>query len=306
MMSVLIVIAVLTYAIKVAFTDGCYAVRGKVPPRIRARMAQAARAGDGHRARYGFGDYFSDLWDYAFTALRARQQRKLANPRYGARKYLADRWMHAWEDLATKHDQARAARLEGTDLVRDPGRLGRLTAKIRRFTRRNGDTQRITVKPANTPTPTARPAGTAPAAPATPAPSPAAAPTRPASPTGGAPDNGGRLALVIPIHSREESAMSNTTGTGEITGLATAQQYAAGMAGAFSSQSANTEQFMANLTANQVTGEAVTAAAQAQELTNAAAAAWASAQDALHRHTQVAEAYAANPDAGSREFVTSE
>jgi hypothetical protein len=94
--------------------------------------------------------------------------------------------------------------------------------------------------------------------------------------------------------------------SGEITGLQSAKDYAASMAGAYAAAESSLEEFTAGLEAAGVTGEAITAAAQAVDAQANAAAAWQLAHAALSKQDVVANAYAAVPGAGSREFVTGE
>lgn len=93
-------------------------------------------------------------------------------------------------------------------------------------------------------------------------------------------------------------------GPSEITGLASARAYAAGMREAFSSAACGAEAFAARLDGHGVHGPAVAAVGRAQELTLQAGAAWAQASGALDRQTVVTEAYAVAPEAGSKRFLT--
>ncbi|MEN3309852.1 MAG: hypothetical protein V7603_6054 [Micromonosporaceae bacterium] len=98
--------------------------------------------------------------------------------------------------------------------------------------------------------------------------------------------------------------MSDRQHSGEVTGLATAQTYAAGMNNACTSAAADAETFAAVLAGQGVVGAAAAALGRAQELTAAAGAAWADVGAALDRQQVVKEAYAAVPVAGSKQFVT--
>jgi hypothetical protein len=93
-------------------------------------------------------------------------------------------------------------------------------------------------------------------------------------------------------------------GPPEVTGLVTAQQYAAGMSSAYAQVADQTAQFVAGLGGHGVDGPAVAAVHRAQELTQAAGAAWAEANTALGHQTVVKEAYMSAPDAGGKAFVT--
>lgn len=92
----------------------------------------------------------------------------------------------------------------------------------------------------------------------------------------------------------------------EVTGLVSAQHYAAAMSEAMVGQVPATEQFVAWLTAAKVSGESVAAARRAQELSAQASAAWAAAAAALGRQDAVRQAYAAAPDAGGKRFVATD
>ena len=90
---------------------------------------------------------------------------------------------------------------------------------------------------------------------------------------------------------------------GEITGLVSAQQYAMGMSAALDSHIGIIEIFVAVLIAADVSGDAITCAVRAQELTLQATQAWVEADAALHRQNVVREAYGAVPEAGDKQWV---
>jgi len=92
----------------------------------------------------------------------------------------------------------------------------------------------------------------------------------------------------------------------EVTGLSSAQQYVTEMRSAMEGSVSGAESYASALQTGGVSGPAVDAAARAMELQQQAAAAWGEAEAALQRHMSVREQYEANPDAGSREFVTAE
>ncbi|GGM23128.1 ADP-ribosyltransferase [Dactylosporangium sucinum] len=98
--------------------------------------------------------------------------------------------------------------------------------------------------------------------------------------------------------------MQRPGGGGEVAGLGAARQFAAGMSAAYAGQSDHTGQFVASLRHQGVDGAVVHAAEAAQQASDAAATAWARADQALTGHEQVREAYAANPGAGSKGFIT--
>jgi hypothetical protein len=93
---------------------------------------------------------------------------------------------------------------------------------------------------------------------------------------------------------------------GEISGLGDAGRFAAGMSAAFAGQTVTTGQFVEVLRAEGVSGPVIVAAEAAQQASDSAAAAWARAQAELAGHRQVGEAYAANPGAGTKGFVTAD
>lgn len=90
----------------------------------------------------------------------------------------------------------------------------------------------------------------------------------------------------------------------EITGLITAEQFAIAMMTAHAQAESETPAFLAALRAAGVDGEAVRVATVATELQGNATQAWADAAVALSQQDQVADAYTAVPDAGSKEFLT--
>jgi hypothetical protein len=94
--------------------------------------------------------------------------------------------------------------------------------------------------------------------------------------------------------------------TGEITGLGTAIDYAGAQRQAAEHNAADVEAWLESLQGQDVSGEVIAAALQVVAHLQAAAAAFAQAEAALTRHQQVGEAYHANLDAGTREFVTAE
>lgn len=91
---------------------------------------------------------------------------------------------------------------------------------------------------------------------------------------------------------------------GEVTGLGSARTFAAAMHAALAGQSNATTQFVTSIQAQGTGGDAIAAAQAAQQASEVAAAAWARVDSTLAEHTAVGEAYAANPGAGSKEFIT--
>lgn len=89
----------------------------------------------------------------------------------------------------------------------------------------------------------------------------------------------------------------------EITGLPSAQRYAQGMSIALDGQAPTIEIFVGVLRESDVSGDAVTCAVRAQELTGQASQAWRAADSALARQHTVREAYAAVPEAGTKSWL---
>lgn len=102
---------------------------------------------------------------------------------------------------------------------------------------------------------------------------------------------------------KEETDMGHS---GETPNLNAGLAYTQGMASTCLEGVTSVETSMANHRAGGVTGPTLDALAQAQELLSQAAAAFQTAHAALVRHIQVQEAYAANRDAGNKQFVTAD
>lgn len=119
----------------------------------------------------------------------------------------------------------------------------------------------------------------------------------------------GPLATVTPINRtthREDTTVTTTehAPTGETVSLTSAMSYAESMAAAAEAGVASVEQSMAHLTTGEVTGEALTHLATAQEALSSAASAFTAAHQELLSHQSVQDAYNATPDAGNKAFVT--
>lgn len=326
----LFVFVVCCYAVKTAFSDSVYAIRGQMPPRVKMRMAEMQKNG---KARYGFWDYLRDLWHDALEDRRKARDARRANPEAGRgpmRRFLSKwwtkRWEDAWDDWLDKQAKKKQAKADREDAQADaaefqpvkddkpwwrrrPTGVGDWFRKLFKVDLNrdgagsdNDDTEYEGPEPAQGPSGTPDPQQPAPSGSGRGGPTPDPLP-QPAPAGGAAPQPGGQpLATVIPMF-KEGSTMSDAP---EVTGLGTATQYAGGMAQAHAGSVAQTEQFVATLQGNGVSGEVIGAATAAQEASNAAAAAWARANQVLSQHGQVKEAYDSNPGAGSKEFVTAE
>ncbi|MGH3659813.1 MAG: hypothetical protein ACRDUA_24490, partial [Micromonosporaceae bacterium] len=122
--------------------------------------------------------------------------------------------------------------------------------------------------------------------------------------------DGQALAVVYPIrpsvgHNQwEEHNMTNAT---EVTGLASAKAYAHQLSHMYGAdQQTGLEMFKADLESHEVSGEALTALDEGAEHLAAAAACFGRVESELNSQDTVAEAYAATPGAGSKQFVTGE
>ncbi|MEN3308828.1 MAG: hypothetical protein V7603_5030 [Micromonosporaceae bacterium] len=283
--------------------DLFYAGRwGKLPPRMQKRMAELAAAQKaGVPPRATFADYLQTVWGDVWEAAIAERKAKRENPtparnKGPAKTFFSNWWNTAWENLETKR-QAKNTGGNPPDAAK-PGTPGAGTPPPASTT---PPTPPPTTPPPASPAEPASPgpqAGTPPETPDPAAPSPGGGPSpAPASPDGTAPSGNN----VIPFRRKEDPVSG-----GEVTGLVTAQQYAAEMSSAMGDQISATEQFVASLTGAGVTGEAIAAAQRAQELSAQASAAWQTANSALHQQDVVKEAYSTVPDAGEKGFVTAE
>lgn len=90
----------------------------------------------------------------------------------------------------------------------------------------------------------------------------------------------------------------------EVTGLGSAQAYAAGMQEAYTIAAARAETFASGLDGYGVCGPAVAAVTRAQDLTRQASEAWTTVGSALGDQHVVRDAYAAAPEAGGKQFLT--
>ncbi|MEV4212628.1 hypothetical protein [Micromonospora sp. NPDC049662] len=330
-----IVAYLVALAAKEVLVDCRYAMKGKLPPRVQRRMAEinaATKAGKAPRPT--FGDYLATVLMDAWEEAKRKREAKLANPKKTpARNFLSRRWADGWESAdkwfeARKKEQAAATppASPATPVAgpatppagpATPPVAGPATPPVAGPATPPISPAAPVTDPSTPPAAEAQPGAVPPSGPAAPptspaSPSPATPETRdPATPSPGveatpdpaSTDNGQGGGQVIQFPIRKDDSMSNP---GEVTGLTTAQAYAAEMSTAMGNQVPLTEGFVASLQSAGVSGEAVSAAVRAQELSALASAAWAEANTALAQQNVVKEAYAAVPEAGSREFVTNE
>ncbi|GAA2709110.1 hypothetical protein ACFY2R_18170 [Micromonospora olivasterospora] len=252
-----------------------------------------------------------EFWDKRWSA----REKRTGKPRPKAtgfwskgplRCYLFDSWADAWANANTKRadrvDDERAA-YEAARAEQVAARDAALAAAAEQRTQQS--------RPTPGPAPAAgqadaqpAPAGTAtavtdPASIPTPTPEELAAmfarPSmpNPVSPTGQAAPS-----------SKEAAPMS--TPTPEVSGHASAKNYADAMAKAAVAAVTSLEQTIARMTAGKVGGPALGHLAQAQESATAMAAQLRAAHAVLAKHDAVGEAYQANRDAGDKDWMTKE
>lgn len=128
-----------------------------------------------------------------------------------------------------------------------------------------------------------------------------------------------RNAAVIPFPTQpgaaagtsDEGATMNTdttnpSGVTEVTGMASAVAYAKGVSAAHAAHG-DGESYVGSLANFEVGASDIDKVRAAQEASRNAAALWQTAADALQSHNMgVREAYASSPDAGNKQFATSE
>jgi hypothetical protein len=325
-MEMLVVVVVALWAIRRLIVDASFAIRGQTPPSYRGRSG-SRRPG----ARSYLGDVWSDAWRSASERRATRRARRAAGqsrfPRLAAARAAFGGWWRsagggreyhrrgevvtdqrnetaldrAWQRVEDRR-AARQARKAGGGDVDQPQRPVPPPSLPRDWDdwEPPPEPQRPTQPAADTdqrPPPTGdgrrngQPTGTdpgetpAPDQPADSGPDRATGPRQPPQPTN---------------RDHKENDMA------EATGLNTSIAFASDQQQANQEVVGEIEQWIASLQAQEVSGEAIAGAYQAMEQQQAAAASWAQAQAALERHRQVQEAYNANPDAGSKQFLQNE
>ncbi|WP_146228122.1 hypothetical protein [Micromonospora sp. S4605] len=253
-----------------------------------------------------------EFWDKRWTA----REKRTGKPRPKAtgfwsrgplRRYLFDSWADAWSNANTK----RADRVDDERAAYEAARAEQVAARdaaLAAAAEQRTQLHRSTPGPA----PVAGPAEAqpAPAGTATAVKDPASIPTptpeelaamfarpsvpNPASPTGPAAPT-----------SKEESPMA-VSNTPEVSGHASAKNYADAMAKAATAAVTSLEQTIASMTAGKVGGPALGHLAKAQESATAMAAELRAAHSVLAKHDAVGEAYQANKDAGDKDWMTKE
>ncbi|KWX04620.1 hypothetical protein TH66_00245 [Carbonactinospora thermoautotrophica] len=304
----LFTLVVLMWVARLTATDIAYAVRGKTPPRVKLRIArmQAEAVAAGQRpCRYGARDYFVDLWHDAWEDARAAREERRAKKQAAKRAELATVTVEpAKADEPAKPAEAKTpAEPQPVDTPAPAPATAKPQAAP--APQRAGET-----KPPADPEPAAEPA-TEPAKTPEPAPTPqpaaVAGPQTPATGQSPAPETApadGPLATVTPIHRIKEDTV--TVINGETHTLAAAKQYAAEMTRAAGAAVTSIEQSIAHLQAREVTGPVLDRLAEAQDIASQLQAKFIEVSNALSAQDVVAEAYAAAPHAGDKQFLTQE
>lgn len=280
-----ILIGLLAWLIMYAAEDTAYAVRGKTSPRRAYRQqrwaARQERTGKKTPKARGFWSkgparrYAFNLWADAWNSASTKRADRVADERaaYAAARaaQIADR--EAALAAAKQPDPTPAPRPAPRPAPTSPA-TGQPTP-----------TATAVKDPASIPTPTPEELAELFARPSVPHP---ASPTGPAAPT-----------------SKEDAPMA-VSNTPEVSGHASAKNYADAMAKAAAAAVSSLEQTIASMTAGKVGGPAIQHLAQAQESATAMAASLRAAHGVLTRHDGLAEAYQANQDAGDKDWMTRE
>lgn len=288
-MDIMLFILILTHFVKNAGADLSYAIRGKMPPRHLERMerlrqqgqqAERSRAGaPAPISQSGFRRYWGGLWDDSWRDAHDRRQRKRAQK--GKTPTVAD----AVEPLEAAEDE----RIEAGELGRvasqmDQERVDRAFQQAKnasdaaQWRRRRAQIAEAAGKGLVEPTvPDSVPALDD---------EPATTPTDPP------------LATVTPINTKEPLM------SGETLNVDAARAYVEALSAKAAENITSLETSIAALTSRQVTGPAVEALASVQEKFVEIVAELSVATAAFDRHAQLADAYAANADAGDKDYLT--
>lgn len=341
-MELLIATLIVWWMLRRLVVDAAAAIRGHAPPRWNGTASR--RGGRAGPRRYGLRSYLADAWSDAWQDARTRRVAKREARAAGGGQTRTSRWLRLrqamgarwdaawgrWEIRQNRRDRARPH----TPATDDPATgLGGQPGDHPPHQPRPGQTP-----PGGKP---AAPGGGAEAHPPGPGPQqPNADQRRPgeadqghdtdrSDPSTPAKEPGtvlnahrvgdrwvtdtdhGPAAAAGPHPHRHQPGRNNPPTTGgtpmaEATGLTTSIAYAADMSKANEDNVAEAESWAASLQAQGVTGPAVEAAHRAMEAQQQAAEAWRQAQAVLESHLGIKEQYESHPDAGSREFVTSE
>lgn len=297
----IVALAIIYWVVKGGLSDLTWAVRGQAPPRVAEGRARAAAAGRRYGARNYLADLWSDGWRTARAKREARVQQRLDHIReHGPgptwRQRAGDRMSAAWGRWESRMSTRWQQRQERE------GRTGPepITPASDREQTDPGKTQPEREQPEQTEQ------RREPVEPVTPTPYNPDQQEPPQELTAvRGPDGRWRVADP-PAGGQQNQTKGRDEHMSEVTGLASALAHAAEMRAAFEESTAGAEAYLAGLENGGVSGPALAAVQQAMEAQQQAAAAWGQAEATLSRHMGVREQYEANPDAGSREFVTAE
>lgn len=307
MLELIVVLGLVYWVATGGMTDFVAVCKGQTPPRVAAGRARAAAAG----RRYGVRGYLGDLWSDAWVQARAKREARV-------KQRLADIEEHGpgptWRQKA--HDRMSAA-------------WGRWE---QRMAERQARREQATARPDPEPVAPAAPTGPDPGVPrqrvdqdpeqeqTNPEQEQRREPVEPVTVTPWHPDRdrpepqeltarpgpGGRWEVV---DTPDRQAGEPTRGDGdmaEVTGLGTAIAFVAGHRQANEHAVSSWEGFAASLQSGDVGGEVLAECSRAAELQAELAACCGRIEQRLQAQLNVRDAYEATPDAGSKEFVTSE
>jgi len=277
-------------------------MRGRTPERVAAGRA---------RGGYGLRSYLRDVWSDAWTVARAKRQarveQRLAHIReHGPgptwRQRANERWSAAWGRWEQRMAERQARREQATarpdpEPVAPAAPTGPDPGVPRQRVDQDPEQEQTNPEQEQRREPV-EPVTVTPWHPDRDRPEPQELTARPT--------DDGRWVVDPDPHRAGETRERRDDDMAEVTGLASALAHAQQMRQAYEESTVSAEQYLAGLEAGGVTGEALAAVQQAMEAQQAAAAAWGQAEATLSRHMQVKEAYDANRDAGTREFVTAE
>lgn len=280
-------------------TDAAWTVRGQDPPSQRRRQARAKALSQHYRAhapglvtgRREGRKFVANAWHDAWESASEIRERRHSKKREKRRAKWAERDAQVTKPAGKELDEWVATAptqpepKTGTPKEQDTAGAGNVRVVDGEPARRSTDEQER--------------------------PEPAPSPDRKEQPTsddmsGPAAGDAG-VATVTPLHPDSDTGGSTvTTATGETIGLTPAITYTQEMAESCRQGVASTEQSVAHMQAGEVGQGTIGYLQQAMELMSQAAAAYESAQTELEQQHTVKDAYDANPDAGSKQFLTTE
>lgn len=301
----LIALAICWWVIRGGLSDLVLAMRGSAPPRVSEGRARAAATGRRYGARNYMADLYSDAWKTARAKREARLEQRLEHIReHGPgptwRQRAGERWSAAWGRWEQRMAERQARREQATarpdpepvapaaPTGPDPGVPRQRVDQDPEQTNPEQEQRREPVEPVTV----------TPWHPDRDRPEPQELTARPGP--------GGRWEVV---DTPDRQAGEPTRGDGdmaEVTGLGTAIAFVAGHRQANEHAVSSWEGFAASLQSGDVGGEVLAECSRAAELQAELAACCGRIEQRLQAQLNVRDAYEATPDAGSKEFVTSE